>query len=96
MDQSFGMERPGAHSHAALNAPAKYLIVIDSGGSAVARLFLATREPVAEFDASTDEVSLMTKGLVPSRTAHLPEWDRPLGGHSAKERAAAEVYMLDV
>jgi hypothetical protein len=59
-------------------------------------LFLDTREPVAEFDAGADEVGMMTKGLQPTRTAAKPEWDHALAGHSADERATAQVYTLDV
>jgi len=96
MDQSFGIAKPGEHSHEEHTRPARYLVLIGSAGSAVARLFLDDRVPVAEFDASADEVGMMTKGLVPERTARLPEWDRALAGHTAAERAAAEVYTLDV
>jgi hypothetical protein len=38
----------------------------------------------------------MTRGLVPALGAAGPEWDRALDGHSNTERAAAEVYTLDV
>jgi len=62
----------------------------------VARLFLDTREQVAEFDAATEEATQMTAGLVPTQGANGPEWDRALGGHSPSERAAAEVYTLVV
>ncbi len=96
MNQGFGNESPREHPHAPHRKPARYLVLIDSGGSAVARLFLDTRELVAEFDASTEEVALMTKGLVPTTGAVGPEWDRALEGHSAFERSAADVYTLDV
>ena len=62
----------------------------------MARLFLETRELVAEFDAGTEEAAQMMAGLVPTRGADGPEWDRALEGHSAAERRAAEVYTLDV
>ena len=62
----------------------------------MARLFLDTRELVAEFDAATEEAAQMTAGLVPARGANGPEWDRALEGHSAAERSAADVYTLDV
>ena len=62
----------------------------------MARLFLETRELVAEFDAGTEEAAQMMAGLVPARGADGPEWDRALEGHSAAERRAAEVYTLDV
>ena len=97
MDQSFGREAPAAHSAAgAQRKPARWLVLIDSGGSTVARLFLENREPAGEFDAGTEAVGLMVQGLVPTRGALGAEWDRPLEGHSRVERAAAEVYSLDV
>ena len=72
------------------------LIVIDSAGSRIARLFLAGREQVGELDAATEEVTQMTQGLVPALGALEPVWDVALAGHNAHERAAAEVYTLDV
>jgi len=96
MNQGFGIERPAVHTHEAHDRPARYLVIIESGGSAVARLFLDNWELVAEFDAAADEVAMMTKELMPGKTGRLPEWDRALAGHSEAERAAAEVYTLDV
>jgi hypothetical protein len=96
MNSSFGIERPAAHTHEEHDRPARYLVIIESGGSPVARLFLDNREPVAEFDAAADEVAMMTTGLLAEHTAQSPEWDQALAGHSAAERAAAAVYTLDV
>ena len=96
MSQNYGIEAPSAHTHAAHRKPARYLVVIDAAGSIIARLFIDTRELVAEFDAATEEVAVMTKGLTPARSGLEPEWDRALAGHSAAERAAADVYTLDV
>ena len=96
MGQGFGGESPRAHVQTSHRRPARYLIVIDSGGTTIARLFLDTRELVAEFDAGTEEAVQMTTGLVPTRGADGPEWDRALEGHSLAERSAAEVYTLDV
>jgi len=96
MSQVFGNEIPRPHSVAPMRAAARYLVVIESGGVAVARLFTEPREQVAEFDASTEEVILMTQGLVPASGAEGAEWDRALAGHSAAERRAARVYTLDV
>ena len=96
MSQRFGSEAPRAHAHTEQQEPARYLVVIEANGSAVARLFLATREQVAEFDASTEEVTLMTRGLVPAIGAAGPEWDQALAGHSAAERQSARVFTLDV
>ncbi|HXD06706.1 MAG TPA: hypothetical protein VN680_11680 [Burkholderiaceae bacterium] len=96
MSQDFGIEARRAHAETSLRKPARYLVVIDSGGYVIARLFLESRELAGEFDASTEEVAQMTSGLVPARGADGPEWDRALEGHSVTERRGAEVYTLDV
>ena len=96
MGQGFGSESPRAHAQTSHRPPARYLVVIDAGGSAIARLFIATREQVAEFDAGTEEVVQMTAGLVPAKCAGASDWDRALEGHSAAERSAADVYTLAV
>jgi hypothetical protein len=96
MSQGFGIESPRAHTQTSHRKPARYLVVIDSGGFVIARLFLDTRELVAEFDAATEEAAQMTAGLVPTKGADGTEWDRALEGHSTAERSAAEVYTLDV
>ncbi len=96
MSQTFGIESPGAHRHGPHRQPARYLVIIDAGGSMIARMFLDTRELVAEFDAAVEEVALMKKGLVPVIGALGPEWDRALDGRSALERSTAEVYTLDI
>jgi len=93
---SYGIERPGNHAHTPHQQPARFLVVIDSGGSTVARLFLETREQVAEFDAGTEEVAQMTSGLVAAKSAGGPEWDKALAGHNATERGGADVYTLDI
>lgn len=96
MSQVFGGESPRPHTQTSHRKPARYLVVIDAGGTVIARLFLATRELVAEFDAGTEEAAQMTAGRVPAKGADGPEWDRALEGHSAAERRAADVYTLDV
>lgn len=96
MSQDFGIPSHTAHLHAASRPVSRYLVVIGSGGDAVARLFDAQRRQVAEFDASTEEVAVMLRGLVPAGNASAADWDSALTGHSAPERAAAEVYTLDV
>jgi hypothetical protein len=96
MSETFGMEKPGAHSPAPHRDITRYLIVIDSAGEMVARLFTETRAVAGEFDASSEEVAVMTKGLVATAGASGAEWNEALGGHSASERAGAEVYTLDV
>ncbi len=96
MSQDFGHEAPRAHNHAPLRKPARYLVMIDSGGVGSALLFLDTRVLVADFDAGTEEAAQMTFGLVPSKSAAGSEWDHALDGHSAAERSAADVYTFDV
>jgi len=96
MSQDFGRESPPPHLQTAHREPTRYLVVIAAGGVGVARMFLASREQVAEFDAGTEEAAQMIAGLVPARGADGPEWDRALQGHSAAERRAAEVYTLEL
>jgi hypothetical protein len=94
--QVFGNEVPRRHNQTPSRAPARYLVVIESGGSAIARLFGDKREQVGEFDASTEEVTVMTRGLVPAQGADGPDWDGALSGHSTAERREARVFTLDV
>ena len=96
MSQGFGMESPGAHQHTLHRQPARYLVVIDAAGTMIARLFLASRELVAEFDAGAEEVAVMARGLRPDKGARGAEWDHALTGHSASERDGADVYTLDL
>ena len=96
MSHGFGNELPRAHDNTSQRLRTRYLIVIDSGGFMVARLFLESREQVAEFDASTEEVAQMIGRLRPESSAGEPAWDRALAGHSAVERAGARVYELDL
>jgi hypothetical protein len=96
MNHGFGIASPPEHSRAPRQAPVRTLIVIDSAGARIARFFLAGREQVGELDAATEEVTQMTQGLVPAHSALDPAWDAALAGHNAHERAAAEVYTLDV
>ena len=96
MSDGFGIESPGEHNRTPHRKAARYLVVIDAAGAMVARLFTDTRELAAEFDAGTEEVATMLRGLAPVTGALGAEWDRGLEGHSAAERAGAEVYTLDV
>jgi hypothetical protein len=96
MGQGFGNEAPRAHTQTSHRRPARYLVVIDSGGSVIVRLFLDTREQVAEFDGGSEEAAQMMAGLVPTKGADGPEWDRALEGHSIAERSAADVYALHI
>jgi hypothetical protein len=96
MTFGFGNELPHPHGNTALRPRAHFLVTIDSGGFMVARLFLESREQVAEFDASTEEVAQMIMHLQPQGDASDAQWDRALAGHSAAERAGARVYVLDI
>ena len=93
---SFGIEVHGKHPSTSHRKPARYLLLIDAGGSTVAQLFTEAREFAAEFDAGSEEVAVMTQRLKPVGGAEAPEWDRALEGHSAAERTAAVVYTLDI
>jgi len=96
MERGFGLPDTEPHASEPRRKPVRYLVVIDSGGSALARFYLETRELVEECDAGTEEVTVMTRGLTPECGASGREWDLALAGHSAAERAAARVYTLDV
>ena len=78
------------------SSPVKFLIVIEAGGSMVARMFDANRVHVIDMDAATEEVVATIDGMVPTHSGTEPEWDGALAGHSATERAAAQVYLLAV
>jgi hypothetical protein len=96
MSQDFGRESHRPHLQTEHRPPTRYMVVIDAGGVGVARLCRADREPVAEFDAGTEETAQMIAGLVPTQGADGPDWDRALRGHSPAERRAARVYTLHV
>jgi hypothetical protein len=76
--------------------PVKHLILIETEGAMVARLYDAQRRHVSDIDASSEEVAVMTAGLVPRPSGNDAAWSSALVGHSAAERAAAQVYELDV
>jgi hypothetical protein len=96
MSQDFGRESAHTHVQTEHRKISRFLVVIDAGGVGVARLFLDSREQVAEFDSGTEEAAQMISGLVPAQGADGAEWDRALQGHSPAERRAAKVYRLDV
>lgn len=96
MNQGFGHELPPRHARQEHRQVSRYLVVIASSAGPVAKLFLDSREQVGEFDAGTEEVTVMTRNASTSAGAGGPEWDKALRGHSAEERAAAVVYRLDL
>lgn len=96
MNHGFGHEVPVRHTPRELRQVTRYLVIISAGAVPVARFFTHNHEPVAEIDAGTEEVAVMTAGAAATTGATGPEWDRGLVGHSADERASAIVYMLDL
>jgi hypothetical protein len=79
-----------------MKKPARYLVMIEADGAMLARLFDVERRQLTEFDASSEEVVVMTRGLTPTLEAAGATWDAALAGHSDSERHAARVYVLDV
>lgn len=77
-------------------APARYLVIIDAAGEMLARLFDAERRHLTDFDASSEEVAVMTSGLVPAVGADVWQWGHALEGHSAQELREARIYTLDI
>lgn len=96
MSQDYGQPVPAPHGARHTRQATQWLVLIASGPITLARLLGPDRVQAAEFDANTEEVAVMVKGLPASIGATAPEWDRALAGHSAAERAAASVYLLDV
>ena len=96
MNHGFGIESHHQQAGTPHREPARYLVVIESAGSMVARLFLENRAEVGEVDAGSEEVAMMTKGLKPEQSAGNADWNAALEAHSADERAPADVYTLDL
>jgi len=96
VNYGFGIERPPAHHQVSQRPAARYLVLIEAGGPMVALMFTEARELAADFDAGAEEVAVMTRGLQATIGATGAEWDRALAGHSTEERAAADVFTLDV
>lgn len=90
------MESPPPHTQVPHRKPARYVVVIDSGGYMLARLFTDKREKLSEMDAAVEELGSMIAGLMAVEGATGAEWDAALAGHSQDERAAARVYTLTV
>lgn len=96
MSIQYGIEAASRPHHGHSQEPARYLLLIDSADGRLARLYLADRREVAEFDAGAEEVSSMIDSLLPERGAEGAEWDRALAAHTAEQRRQAEVYTLSV
>ena len=96
MAQTFGIESHGEHSHTPHRPPARYLVILEAAGGMVARLYGKNFEPVGEFDAASEEVSVMTRGLAPATGASGSDWDAPLQAYEDTQRRRARVFTLDV
>ena len=96
MIDGYGIEIHAAHPDSRTSEPVRFLVIIDSGGVPLARLFLSSRKQVEEFDASTVEVSAMTHEHTFVIGAEGREWDEALLGHSREERRTAQVYTLEI
>jgi hypothetical protein len=95
MEHGFGQALPERHVQPTHRPVSRYLVLIASGEAPLARLFLPNFEQVGEFDATTEEVARMLQSLTPHIGASGAQWDAALMGHTAQERAAAQVYLLD-
>ncbi|MBX3623653.1 MAG: hypothetical protein KF892_01465 [Rhizobacter sp.] len=76
--------------------PVKYLVIIESDGAMVAKLYDANYKHENDIDAGSEEVAVMTKGLSPKKNGNDATWAKVLVGHGEAERRAAEIYTLDV
>lgn len=94
MSSTYGIESHPAHHGGAGRPPARYLVLIDSDGARVAKLYDAERHLVNEVDAGVEEVGVMLRGLAPTGDGSAGDWDRALSGHDVAARRAAEVYEL--
>ena len=76
--------------------PVKYLVIIESDGAMIAKLYDANYKHENDIDAGSEEVAVMTKGLSPTKNGNDATWSKVLVGHGEAERCAAEIYTLDV
>lgn len=76
--------------------PVKYLVLIESDGAMLAKLYDARYAEVNDIDAASEEVAVMTQGLMPQRCGNDATWSRVLAGHGEPERREARVFTLDV
>lgn len=76
--------------------PVKFLVLIEAGDGMVARFFDENRVHMSDIDASSEEVAVMTRGLTPAHAGTDVTWLKALSGHNAAERAAAQIYTLEL
>ncbi len=76
--------------------PVKYLVVIESDGAMLAKLYDERLVHVNDIDASSEEVAVMTRGLAPSHSGNQAPWVGVLVGHGEAQRLTAQVFTLSV
>jgi hypothetical protein len=76
--------------------PVKYLVLIESDGAMLAKLYDGQFAHVNDIDASSEEVAVMTQGLTPARDANNATWAPVLMGHGEPQRRAALIFTLDI
>ena len=76
--------------------PVKYLVLIESDGAMLAKLYDAHYAEVNDIDAASEEVAVMTQGLTPQCSGNDNTWARVLAGHGEPQRQAARIYTLDI
>lgn len=76
--------------------PVRFLVLIEAGDGMVARFFDADHVHMSDIDASSEEVAVMTRGLTPEHIGDDATWQRVLSSHNPEERAAAQVYTLEL
>ena len=79
-----------------MHKPVRYLVLIESGGAPIARLFDADQAHILDIDATSEEVTDMTAGHTPAHDGTENKWDKPLQGHTLQERQAAQIFTLDI
>ena len=96
MSQDFGRESAHTHVQTEHRKISRFLVVIDAGGVGVARLFLDSREQVAEFDSGTEEAAQMISAWCPPRAPMVPNGTARCRATARPSARAAKVYRLDV
>jgi len=76
--------------------PVKFLVLIEAGDGMVARFFDANHVHMSDIDASSEEVAVMTRGLLPEHAGNDGPWRQVLSSHNAEERDAAQIYTLEL
>ncbi|MDB5850282.1 MAG: hypothetical protein JWP29_4034 [Rhodoferax sp.] len=76
--------------------PVRFLVLIEAGDGMIARFFDANHVHMSDIDASSEEVAVMTRGLTPEHLGNQATWLQALSSHNPEERAAAQIYTLEL